>query len=194
VLLCAFKGVKTIDPKIVQYAFRILYLDTPLIKTAQSNAIKYVTYYMSTEGCSVSEFKKATKFKKSLKKYLDTNGQDIYKCDYRISSTVGIYLCGLDDVFDNTHKTQFSNLGKKDSISTKKSSKSSSSKKKEPTPEDLDEDDIEEQEFIEDIDDEIELDIEDEDDEEEEVNPKTKSKSYSTKKLTKKTKSKSANI
>ena len=186
VLLCAFKGIKTIDPKIVQYAFRILYLGTPLIKTAQSNATKYVTYYMSTEGATISEFKKATKLKKSLKKYLDTNGQDIYTCDFRISSTVGVYLCGLDDVFDNTYKTQFSSLGKKDS-----SKKSSSSKKQEPIPEDLDEDEDENDYLIEDIEEVIELD--EVEDDEDYIDPKSKSNSTSTK-LTKTTKAKSANI
>jgi len=188
VLLCGFKGVKTIDPKIVQYAFKILYLDSPLIRTAQSNASKYVSYYMSTEGCTVSEFKKAAKLKKSLKKYLDTDGQDIYTCEYRISSTVGVYLCGLDDVFDNTHKTQFSSLGKKDT--SKKSSKSST-KKQEPIPED--------EYLIEDIEDVIDLDDEeykyedededDEDDDEDTVKPKPKHNSYF-----KLTKTKSVNI
>ena len=175
VLLCGFKGVKTIDPKIVQYAFKILYLDSPLIRTAQSNASKYVSYYMSTEGCNVSEFKKASKLKKSLKKYLDTDGQDIYTCEYRISSTVGVYLCGLDDVFDKTHKNQFSSLGKKDT--SKKSSKSLT-KKQEPIPED--------EYLIEDIEDIIDLDDEeyededeDEDEDKDKVKPKPKSKSKS---------------
>jgi hypothetical protein len=195
VLLCGFKGVKTVDPKIVQYAFRILYMGCPEFKTAQSNATKYVTYYMSTEGATIGEFKKATKLKKSLKKYLDTTGQDLYTCDYRISSTVGIYLCGLDDVFDNTHKTQYASLGKKDTA--KKGSKSSSAKKQEPTPEDINEDE-EEEELIEDEEEEIELDGVEEDEEEEEVKPKAKAKPLPSPtkltKTTKTTKSKSASV
>lgn len=191
--LCAFKGAKTIDTKMIQYAFRILYMGTSEFKTAQSNATKYVTYYMGTDGATVGEFKKANKLKKQLKKYLDTSGQDIYSCDYRISSTVGIYLCGLDDVFDNTHKTQYASLGKKDTSA--KSSKSSNAKKQEPTPEDVEE----EEELIVDVEDEeIELEVDGEDEnEEEEIKPKTKN-IPSPIKLTKttkaNTKSKSANV
>jgi hypothetical protein len=184
VLLCAFKGVKTIDPKIIQYAFKILYLDTHLIKTAQSNASKYISYYMSTEGCIVSEFKKASKLKKSLKNYLDTNGQKIYNCDYRISSTVGIYLCGLDDVFDNTHKTQFSSLGKKN---TEKSC-NSSDKKQEPIPEDHNED------LIENNNDVIDLDVEDEEDDEDDGDDGDDGDDKDEVKLKSKIKTKSVNI
>ena len=139
VLLCELKGIKTIDTKIIQYAFKILYMGTPLFKTAQSNATKYVSYYACTEGCAVSEFKKAIKLKKSLKKFLDTAGQDIFICEYRISNAVGIYLCGLDDVFDNSYESQYKNLGKKIDKTIK-----SKSKKQEPTPEDL----IEEEEEL----------------------------------------------
>ena len=150
VLLCELKGIKTIDTKIIQYAFKILYMGTPLFKTAQSNATKYVSYYACTEGCAVSEFKKAIKLKKSLKKFLDTAGQDIFICEYRISNAVGIYLCGLDDVFDNSYESQYKNLGKKIDKTIK-------SKKQEPIPEDLIEEEEEEELTLE----EVEVDEED---------------------------------
>ena len=166
VYLCQFKEVKTIDPKIIQFAFIILYSDKPVFKQAQSNAVKYVTLYHSNE-IQPSKFKKASKLKKSLKKYLDTTGQDIYSCEYRISSNASIYLAGLDDVFDGSYKSQLDEL-----INSKTTTKSSkTTKSKEPTPEDLVE--VDEEEF------EVE-DIEDEEYEDEEpVAIKTKSKSKS---------------
>jgi hypothetical protein len=162
VYLCQFKEVKTIDPKIIQFAFRILYTDIPLYKQAQSNAVKYVTLYHSNE-CKPSKFKKATKLKKSLKKYLDTTGQDIYTCEYRISSSTSIYLAGLDDMFDGSYKTQLEELTNPKAITkTTKTSKS-----KEPTPEDLVE--VDDEEY--DVDEEVE---EEEDEDEEPVTVKVK--------------------
>ena len=128
VLLTQYKDEKTISLKAIQFAFKILYILDPLFKKALSNATKYVTYFTSFE-CSTTEFKKASKFKRLLKKYLDTDAQDIYQSDFRISTTTSIYLCGLDDVFDGTYKEQYSSLGKE------KKSKSST-KKFEPIPED----------------------------------------------------------
>ena len=128
---CQFNGSKTINIKMVQHAFRFLYLTNPLVNNAILNATKYVTYFYSIENCKVSEFKKASKLKKSLKKFLETSDQDIITYEYRISSCVGIYLCGLDDVFDNTHKTQFASLGKTDNTKSTKS-------KSEPIPDDED--------------------------------------------------------
>jgi len=165
--LCQFKEVKTIDPKIIQFAFIILYTDTDVFKQAIANAVKYVTLYHSNET-SPSKFKKASKLKKSLKKYLDTTGQDIYPCDYRISSSTAIYLAGLDDVFDGSYKSQLDEI-----LNPKTTTKSSkTNKSKEPTPEDLV--DIDEDEYI----------VEEEEDEEEPVPIKAKSKP----------KSKSANV
>ncbi len=174
VYLCQFKQVKTLDPKIIQYAFRILYTGTPQFKEAQSNAVKYVTFYHSNE-LSPSKFKKAPKLKKSLKKYLDTDAQNIYTCEYRISAIAAIYLAGLDDVFDGSAKAQWDEL--KNPKSTTKTSKTS--KSKEPTPEDLVE--LDEEEY--DVDDEVE---EEEEEEEEPVTVKVKANG--------KSKSKSANV
>ena len=144
VLLTQYKGEKTISPKVIQCAFTILYFKNELYKKALSNAIKYTTYFTTYE-CSITEFKKASKFKKLLKKYLDTDGKEIYECDFRISSNVPIYLCGLDDVFDNTYKEQYSSLGKpKDK-----------NKKSEPVPEDIienEEDEEEDEEYYEEVD------------------------------------------
>ena len=112
VLLAQYKGEKTISPKVIQYAFTILYYNKVNFKNAINNAIKYVTFFTSNE-CSVTKFKKANKLKILLKKYLDTDGKNIYNCDYRINSSACVYLCGLDDVFDNTHQEQYKSLTKK---------------------------------------------------------------------------------
>jgi hypothetical protein len=160
VLLTQYKDEKTISLKAIQFAFKILYIQDPLFKKALSNATKYVTYFTSFE-CSTTEFKKASKFKRLLKKYLDTDAQDIYQSDFRISTATSIYLCGLDDVFDGTYKEQYSSLGKE------KKSKSST-KKFEPIPEDY--------EIIEPIEEE-ENDLDDEEYVEEEQIVKIKSKS-----------------
>jgi|LauGreSBDMM110SN_4_FD.fasta_scaffold99640_2 hypothetical protein len=152
VLLIQYKGEKTITPKVIQYAFMILYLKNNLSKKALSNASKYTIYFTSYE-CSIKEFKKASKFKKLLKKYLDTDGKEIYQCDFRISSNVPIYLCGLDDVFDNTYEEQYNSLGKP------KENKNKKTKKVEPVPEDIiniDEDDSNEDENDEEYYEEIE--------------------------------------
>ena len=109
VLLTQYKGEKTISPKVIQFAFTILYCNKVNFKNAINNAIKYVTFFTSNE-CSVTKFKKANKLKTVLKKYLDTDGKNIYNCDYRINSSACVYLCGLDDVFDNTHKEQYESL------------------------------------------------------------------------------------
>lgn len=109
VLLAQYKGEKTISPKLIQFAFTILYYNKVNFKNAINNAIKYVTFFTSNE-CSVTKFKKANKLKTVLKKYLDTDGKNIYNCDYRINSSACVYLCGLDDVFDNTHKEQYESL------------------------------------------------------------------------------------
>lgn len=109
VLLAQYKGEKTISPKVIQFAFTILYYNKVNFKNAINNAIKYVTFFSSNE-CSVTKFKKANKLKTLLKKYLDTDGKNIYNCDYRINSSACVYLCGLDDVFDNTHKEQYESL------------------------------------------------------------------------------------
>ena len=109
VLLAQYKGEKTISPKVIQFAFTILYCNKVNFKNAINNAIKYVTFFTSNE-CSVTKFKKANKLKTMLKKYLDTDGKNIYNCDYRINSSACVYLCGLDDVFDNTHKEQYESL------------------------------------------------------------------------------------
>jgi hypothetical protein len=109
VLLAQYKGEKTISPKVIQFAFTILYYNKVNFKNAINNAIKYVTFFSSNE-CSVTKFKKANKLKTVLKKYLDTDGKNIYNCDYRINSSACVYLCGLDDVFDNTHKEQYESL------------------------------------------------------------------------------------
>lgn len=181
VFLCQFKQVKTLDAKIIQYAFRILYTGTPLVKEAQSNAVKYVTFYHSNELVP-SKFKKAPKLKKLLKKYLDTDAQDIYSCDYRISSVTSIYLAGLDDVFDGSAKTQWEELKNPSSASSSKSTKSKSSSAKEPTPEDADEELIEDeeddQEYVGEEDDEV-VEEEEEDDEPVQVKSKAKSKAKS---------------
>ena len=140
VLLAQYKGEKTISPKVIQCAFTILYFKNELYKKALSNAIKYTTYFTTYE-CSITEFTKASKFKKLLKKYLDTDGKEIYECDFRISSNVPIYLCGLDDVFDNTYKEQYSSLGKP---------KEEKNKKSEPVPEDIIEE--EDEEYYEELD------------------------------------------
>jgi len=151
VLLTQYKDEKTISLKAIQFAFKILYIENPLFKKALSNATKYVTYFTSFE-CSSTEFKKASKFKRLLKKYLDTDAQDIYQSDFRISSTTSIYLCGLDDVFDGTYKEQYSSLGKEKKLT-------SSTKKSEPIPEDdeiidlegednLDEEYLEDEEYV----------------------------------------------
>jgi hypothetical protein len=109
VLLAQYKGEKTISPKVIQFAFTILYYNKINFKNAINNAIKYVTFFTSNE-CSVTKFKKANKLKTVLKKYLDTDGKNIYNCDYRINSSACVYLCGLDDVFDNTYKEQYESL------------------------------------------------------------------------------------
>lgn len=109
VLLAQYKGEKTISPKVIQFAFTILYCNKVNFKNAINNAIKYVTFFTSNE-CSVTKFKKANKLKTMLKKYLDTDGKNIYNCDYRINSSACVYLCGLDDVFDNTYKEQYESL------------------------------------------------------------------------------------
>ena len=109
VLLAQYKSEKTISPKVIQFAFTILYYNKVNFKNAINNAIKYVTYFTSNE-CSITKFKKANKLKTMLKKYLDTDGKNIYNCDYRINSSACVYLCGLDDVFDNTHKEQYESL------------------------------------------------------------------------------------
>lgn len=109
VLLAQYKGEKTISPKVIQFAFTILYYNKVNFKNAINNAIKYVTFFSSNE-CSVTKFKKANKLKTLLKKYLDTDGKNIYNCDYRINSSACVYLCGLDDVFDNTYKEQYESL------------------------------------------------------------------------------------
>lgn len=106
VLLTQYKGEKTISSKVIQFAFTILYYNKVNFKNAINNAIKYVTFFTSNE-CSITKFKKADKLKTMLKKYLDTDGKNIYNCDYRINSSACIYLCGLDDVFDNTYKEQY---------------------------------------------------------------------------------------
>ena len=112
VLLAQYKGEKTISPKVIQFAFTILYCNKVNFKNAINNAIKYVTFFTSNE-CSVTKFKKANKLKTMLKKYLDTDGKNIYNCDYRINSSACVYMCGLDDVFDNTYKEQYESLIKK---------------------------------------------------------------------------------
>ena len=109
VLLAQYKGEKTISPKVIQFAFTILYCNKVNFKNAINNAIKYVTFFASNE-CSITKFKKANKIKTMLKKYLDTDGKNIYNCDYRINSSACVYLCGLDDIFDNTHKEQYESL------------------------------------------------------------------------------------
>ncbi len=177
VYLCQFKQNKTIDPKIIQYAFRILYTGTPLFKEAQSNAVKYVTFYHSNE-IAPSKFKKSPKLKKSLKKYLDTDAQNIYSCDYRISGIAAIFLAGLDDVFDGSAQAQWNEL-KNPSKSTKSTK---TTKSKEPTPEDLIEEEEEEEEYEVGDDEEEEEAVEEE--EEEPIPAKTKAKP----------KSKSANV
>ena len=111
VLLAQYKSEKTISPKVIQFAFTILYYNKVNFKNAINNAIKYVTFFTSNE-CSVTKFKKANKLKILLKKYLDTDGKNIYNCDYRINSSACVYLCGLDDVFDNTHQEQYDSLTK----------------------------------------------------------------------------------
>jgi hypothetical protein len=170
ILLLQYKDEKTISLKAIQFAFKILYIKNPLFVKALNNAIKYVTYFTSFE-CSITEFKKASKFKKLLKKYLDTDAQDIFLCDYRISSATCIYLCGLDDVFDGTDKEQYSLLGK-EKTSKKKS------KKTEPVPEDEEIIDMEEHEEI--------LDIEEDEEDEEYVEEKlVKSKDKKNKGKTK---------
>jgi hypothetical protein len=118
VLLAQYKGEKTISPKVIQFAFTILYYNKINFKNAINNAIKYVTFFTSNE-CSVTKFKKANKLKTVLKKYLDTDGKNIYNCDYRINSSACVYLCGLDDVFDNTHKEQYESLIKNKENKTK---------------------------------------------------------------------------
>jgi hypothetical protein len=118
VLLAQYKGEKTISPKVIQFAFTILYYNKVNFKNAINNAIKYVTFFSSNE-CSVTKFKKANKLKTVLKKYLDTDGKNIYNCDYRINSSACVYLCGLDDVFDNTHKEQYESLIKNKENKTK---------------------------------------------------------------------------
>ena len=118
VLLAQYKGEKTISPKVIQFAFTILYYNKVNFKNAINNAIKYVTFFSSNE-CSVTKFKKANKLKTMLKKYLDTDGKNIYNCDYRINSSACVYLCGLDDVFDNTHKEQYESLIKNKENKTK---------------------------------------------------------------------------
>ena len=111
VLLTQYKGEKTISPKVIQFAFTILYCNKSNFKNALNNAIKYVTYFTCNE-CSITKFKKANKLKTMLKKYLDTDGKKIYNCDYRINSSACVYLCGLDDVFDNTSQEQYESLTK----------------------------------------------------------------------------------
>ena len=111
VLLTQYKGEKTISPKVIQFAFTILYCNKSNFKNALNNAIKYVTYFSCNE-CSITKFKKANKLKTMLKKYLDTDGKKIYNCDYRINSSTYVYLCGLDDVFDNTYQEQYESLTK----------------------------------------------------------------------------------
>jgi len=170
VYLCQFKQVKTLDAKIIQFAFRILYNDNNLFKQAHSNAVKYVTLYHSNE-IQLSKFKKAPKLKKSLKKYLDTNAQDIYPCEYRISASAAIFLAGLDDMFDGSAKTQLEEL-------TNPTKTTKATKFKEPTPEDLI--DNEEEDY------EVSEVSEVGEDEEDEPPIQTKTKS--------KTKSKSANV
>lgn len=183
VILCQFSNSKTINTKMLQCAYRILYNADPLAGQAVSNATKYVTIYYSSENYKMSDFKKASKFKKSLKKFLDTTGQDLYLCEYRIGGNVPFYLCGLDDVYDNTYKAQLASL-KEDKTKTKTKTKV---KKEEPTPEDAEEED--EQIDLDDEDDEDYVPDEEEEEEEEQVKPKS-SKSKSTKPV----KSKSANI
>jgi hypothetical protein len=177
VFLCQFKQVKTLDPKIIQYAFRILYTGNNLFKQAQSNAVKYVQFYHSNE-ISPSKFKKANKLKKSLKKYLDTDAQNIYSCDFRISGITGIFLAGLDDVFDGSAQSQWDEL--KNPSKTTKTTKTKSTK--EPTPEDcLGEDLIEEdnEEYeLGDEDGDVEEDVEEEE-EPIQAKPKAKSKTKS---------------
>jgi hypothetical protein len=184
--LCDYNHTKTISPKMVQCAFRILYMDNPLCKNAVTNATKYVTLHTSLENSKISNFKKASKLKKSLRKFLDTTAQDLRLCDYRIGTYVPIYLCGLDDTFDNTYKEQLEYL--KNPVKKETSTKSKS-KKDDPVPEDVEEEeDEEEEESVTIEDDEEELVLEEEE-EEPEIKPKAK-----TTKTTKTTKSKSANV
>ena len=108
VLLTQYKDEKTISSKTIQYAFLILYMnDNDNYKKAISNATKYVTYYY-TEQCKISEFKKASTLKKTLRDYLNQDYLDL-----RIGNSVDIYLCGLVDFFDKSYNEQLQDLGKK---------------------------------------------------------------------------------
>lgn len=108
VLLTQYKDEKTISSKTIQYAFLILYMnDNDNYKKAISNATKYVTYY-HTEQCKISEFKKASTLKKTLRDYLNQDYLDL-----RIGNSVDIYLCGLVDFFDKSYNEQLQDLGKK---------------------------------------------------------------------------------
>lgn len=110
VYLCSYSSSKTISPRMVQCAFRILYGTNPLSRLATTNGAEYILLYASAEKHKISDCKKAPKLLKILKEFLDTVGQDLYSCNYRISALVPIYLCALDDTFDNTYKTQLDSL------------------------------------------------------------------------------------
>lgn len=128
IFLSQYKKQLTIDIAMIQCAFRIHYDNNPLARKAENNANKYIEYLIANE-CSTTEFKKANRFKKILKDFLDSTGKELYNCNYRISGNVGVYLCGLDDVFDDTFKDQYSSLGK---TPAKKATKN-----KDPLPEDI---------------------------------------------------------
>ncbi len=95
VIMMSSNGEKTISPRIIQTAVRILYMDHPILRDLISSGTRYCTAYTINEKIKINTF---NQYNTIVRDHL---GSGIYNDIYRVGGASIPYLCGVADKLNN---------------------------------------------------------------------------------------------
>jgi hypothetical protein len=94
VILLSHTGEKTLSAKIIQTAFRIVYMDDDEnCKKGINKGTKYVIEFASKKDIKINTF---GHYKSILRNFIKNDASE-----YRLGSSSIAYLCGIADTFNN---------------------------------------------------------------------------------------------
>ena len=99
VILITSNHEKTLSARTIQTIFRILYMDSPMLKNGIINGTKYCTKYTSSD--SNVKLNSFAYINNHVKNFMNTEALEMYNDKLRTSPNAVAYLCGLYDTFNN---------------------------------------------------------------------------------------------
>ncbi len=91
IIIMQGKGEKTITPRTIQDAVRVLYMDHPMLQQLVCSGTRYVTIFTTGTKVKINSF---NYYNQILRYHL---GSGIYNEIYKVSANTIPYLCGVGD-------------------------------------------------------------------------------------------------